>query len=278
MDYYNSLPDLVKINLPIGDCKAVDNKVPKLPNPGEFVLAEPGLEYAALEGPKCPTPAGNQSVAAGTNVKNFAAFTPPAKDSNQVIPVSGGSSGSGALPSAPATSGGNDGLYTQPAATSTAAASSGGNDGQYTQPAATSAQSSDVATSSAAANSAAPAVGGSASFQTMTIPASSDTASAYPTMSPSDGLGISGPSTGAAAPTGSASSSGGNDSTPAQCSNDGELICISETSFAICDHGKAVAQQCAEGTRCKSGAIVKKRSVIIPRHPHGGHRAHFRYE
>lgn len=277
MDYYNSLPDLVKINIPIEDCQIKESEIPNLPNPGEFVLSDAGLKYGNLTGPKCPASAGNPTANSGVKVKNFAAWTPPAKDANQVIPVSGGSSGSGASPS---TSGGNDGLYTQPAATSTAAASSGGNDGQYTQPAATSAQSSSVATSTAAFSSAVPAVGGSVSFQTMTIPASSntassDTVSAYPTMSPSDGQGISGPSTGAAVPTGSSSSSGG---TTGTCTTDGAVVCNGPSQFGLCDHGKVVWQAVASGTTCSNGSIQKKRSVVVPRHPHGGHRAHFRYE
>ena len=274
-DYYNSLPDMMKANLGDG-CTTKESGDPVLPNPGAFVIRSPDFVSGEFLG-SCGASAAN-GTAGSSNVKNFAAFTPPAKDANQVIPVSGGSSGSGASPSA--TSGGNDGMYTQPVATSTAAASSGGNDGQYTQPAATSAQSSSVATSTAAFSSAVPAISGSVSFQTMTIPASSntassDTASAYPTMSPSDGQGISGPSTGAAVPTGSSSSSGG---TTGICTTDGAVVCNGPSQFGLCDHGKVVWQAVASGTTCSNGSIQKKRSVVIPRHPHGGHRAHFRYE
>lgn len=276
MDFFNSLPDIAKVNIPVEECLAAESYDAELPNPGQFVLKSPDFNPKPVSGPKCGSAAAaGNSTASSSQVKNLASYNKPAKDSNQIIPVNGGSAGGAGGGGASSTGGGGDnGQYTQPAATSSAAATSGGNDGLYTQPAATSAQSSTVASSSAAPTSAAPSVGGSSSFQTFTVPASSADIPGYPTLSPTDGQGVTGPSTGAAAPTGSTSSDGSASSggTTGTCTTDGAIVCNGASQFGLCDHGKVVWQAVAAGTTCSNGSIQKKRSISVHRAAHGVHR------
>jgi hypothetical protein len=304
MNYFDTLPDMFKANIPTQDCQTEESTDPTMPDPGDFVLQDAAVKPGKVVGPKCGTAAPAQNANANSGkVTNFAAFSKPAKDSNEIIPVggsSGGSGGNGASASAPATGGGgNNGMYTQPAASSapmasTPAVGGGGNDGMYTQPGASSAESSAVATSSAASSAESSAIATSSaaasattpastadsfptpSFQTMTVPASSATAAAppYPTLSPSLGQGVSGPSSGSVAtPSGSPSSSGsssssGSANTPGQCTTDGAVVCNGPTQFGLCSNGSVVWQAVAAGTECSGGA-VQKRSAHVRRHAHG---------
>jgi hypothetical protein len=173
-------------------------------------------------------------------------------------------------------------MYSQPAASpaqpsSTPVVGGGGSAGMYSQPATSSAQSPSIATSSAAPSASTPAstdvVLPTSSFKTMTVPASTAAAPAYPTLSPSLGQGVSGPSSGSAAtPSGSPSSSGssssGSANTSGQCTNDGAVVCNGPTQFGLCNGGSVVWQAVAAGTTCSNGAI-QKRSAHVRRHAHG---------
>jgi hypothetical protein len=292
--YFDLLPDLFKANMPATDCTTPETEDATIPNPGEFLIRASTYKAGAVTGPKCAAaaPAQNQNAQSG-KVTNFAAYGPPTKDSNVVTPVDGAS-----LPSAPATGGGgNNGLYTQAAATSVPMVSTpavgGGNNGMYTQPAASSAESSavatssaassvessSIATSSAAASASSPAstdvVLPTSSFKTMTVPASTAAAPAYPTLSPSLGQGVSGPSSGSAAtPSGSPSSSSnssGSANTSGQCTTDGAVVCNGPTQFGLCNGGSVVWQAVAAGTTCSNGSI-QKRSAHVRRHAHGAYK------
>ena len=41
------------------------------------------------------------------------------------------------------------------------------------------------------------------------------------------------------------------------CATHGELICLSEVMFGLCNWGWAIPQPVAAGTECKEGRIVK---------------------
>jgi hypothetical protein len=299
-DYFDTLPDMFKANVPATDCTTEESTDPTMPNPGEFIISDAAVKPGKVVGSKCgaAAPAQNANAKSG-KVTNFAAYSKPAKDSNVIVPVGGSGGGSGgSSPSGPATGGGgNNGMYTQPAATSAPMPSTptvgGGNNGMYTQPAASSAESSavatssaassvessSIATSSAAASASTPAstdvVLPTSSFKTMTVPASSAAASAYPTLSPSLGEGVSGPSSGSAAtPSGSPSSSGnssGSANTSGQCSTDGAVVCNGPTQFGLCNDGSVVWQAVAAGTTCFNGSI-QKRSAHVRRHAHGAYK------
>ena len=175
-------------------------------------------------------------------------------------------------------------MYTQPAASpaqSSSAPTTGGNDGMYSQPAASPAQPTSVASSSTAPSATVPASSASSAappstFSTHTVPASSATQSAYPTLSPTLGQGVSGPSTGSAAPTGSPSSSSGSAGSSGQCTTDGAMVCNGPTQFGLCDHGSVVWQAVAAGTTCSNGAILKRSQPVLPplprRHARGFHK------
>ncbi|KAF2113544.1 hypothetical protein BDV96DRAFT_495998 [Lophiotrema nucula] len=80
------------------------------------------------------------------------------------------------------------------------------------------------------------------------------------------------PSSVAAAP--SQSAGNGTPSTPSgqyvDCPTNGEVFCISETTFGQCDWGKALVQDVAPGTTCSYSTLGKLRRSV--RHPH--HRRH----
>jgi hypothetical protein len=295
-DYYKSLPDMFKANIPATDCTTPESFDATIPNPGEFLIRASTYKAGAVTGPKCAAagPDQNQNAQSG-KVTNFAAYGPPSKGSNQVVPVDGssGSSSGGSSPSAPATGGGgNNGMYTQPAATSaqtSAAPTAGGNDGMYSQPAASPAQPTSSAPSSAAPSATAPVSSASSAappstFSTMTVPASSSAAPPYPTLSPTIDQGVSGPSTGAAAPSGSSSSSSGSSSSSSsstagssgQCTTDGAVICNGPTQFGLCNGGSVVWQATAAGTQCSNGVVQKRSQPVLPRLPrryvHGYHK------
>jgi hypothetical protein len=277
--YYKSLPDLFKANIPATDCTTPETSDPTIPNPGEFLIRASTYKAGAVTGPKCgaAAPDQNQNAQSG-KVTNFAAYGPPSKDSNQVVPVSGAS-----LPSTPATGGGgNDGMYHEPAATSaqaSAAPTAGGNDGMYTaQPLSSTAPS--AAPSVTASASSASSVAASSTFSTMTIPASSASAAPYPTLSPTIGqaTGTAAPSGsspsygGASAPSGSSSSSSGNaGSSSGKCTTDGAVVCNGPTQFGLCNGGSVVWQAVAARTTCYNG-VIQKRSQPVRRHAHGVHK------
>lgn len=294
--YYDSLPDMLVANVPATDCTTEESTDPDPPNPGSFVLQDSAYKSGKVTGPKCGTAAHaqNQNSAAG-KATNLAAFSKPAKDSNVIVPVNGGSSGSsgsgsgsGSGSAASSAPEGNNGMYTQPAvspAQPSSAPTSGGNDGMYSQPPASSAQPTSTAASSpissAAPSATIPASSASSAappstFSTHTVPAPSAAPSAYPTLSPTLGQGVSGPSTGTAPSTGSPSSSSGNSASGSsssgsagssgQCTTDGAIVCNGSTQFGICDHGNVVWQALAAGTSCSNGAILKRSQPVLPRH------------
>jgi hypothetical protein len=276
-DYYKSLPDMFRANIGNG-CATVENGDPIIPDPGQFYIKSDNAKPLAVAG-SCG--AGSQNKQQTQSSPNLAAYSPPAKDSNQIEYVGGGSDTGGAASTA-AGGGGNNGMYTQPAASpaqpsSTPVVGGGGSAGMYSQPATSSAQSPSIATSSAAPSASTPAstdvVLPTSSFKTMTVPASTAAAPAYPTLSPSLGQGVSGPSSGSAAtPSGSPSSSGssssGSANTSGQCTNDGAVVCNGPTQFGLCNGGSVVWQAVAAGTTCSNGAI-QKRSAHVRRHAHG---------
>jgi hypothetical protein len=289
-DYYNFLPDMFKANIGNG-CSTAENGDPIMPNPGQFLIKSSAVKPLAVVG-SCA--AGSQSKQQTDTVKNLAAYSPPAKDANQIQYADGSSgtgsgTGSGAASSAP---GGNDGMYTQPAASSAQASATptaGGNDGMYSQPAASPAQPTSSAPSSAAPSATAPVSSASSAappstFSTMTVPAPSAAAPPYPTLSPTIDQGVSGPSTGAAAPSGSSSSSSGSSSSsssstagsPGQCTTDGAVICNGPTQFGLCNGGSVVWQATAAGTQCSNGVVQKRSQPVLPRlprrHAHGYHK------
>lgn len=298
MDYYNSLPDMFKAN--IGDkeqCHTAENGDPIMPNPGQFVIKSSTVKPLDVT---CSGSAGSPSKQQTPTVPNLAAYGPPAKDANQIEYVDGSSgsgSGSGSGGAASSAPGGNNGMYTQPAAS---APTAGGNTGMYSQPAAPPVQPTSVASSSAAPSATVAASSSSpgpsqSTFVTYTVPASSATPSAYPTLSPTLGQGVSGPSTGTSAPTGSSSSSGsasssgqstgssapngspssssGNTGSSGQCTTDGAIVCNGPTQFGLCDHGSVVWQATSAGTACENGAILKRSSPVLPRLPRHHARA-----
>ena len=284
MDYFNSLPDIFKAN--IGDaekCSTAENGDPIIPNPGQFLIKSSTVKPLDVS---CAASSGTQSSKQQTpTVPNLAAYGPPAKDANQIEYVDGssGSSGSGSGSGGAASSvpGGNNGMYTQPAASSaqpSSAPSAGGNDGMYSQPAASPAQPTSTAASSAAPSATVPAsIASSAAppstFSTHTVPASSATAPAYPTLSPTLGQGLSGPSTGTAPPTGSPASSSGSAASPGQCETEGAVVCGGTTEWGLCDHGTVVWQRLSAGTSCSNGAILKRSQPSLPRrHARGFHK------
>ena len=285
-DYYDSLPDMLVANVPATDCKTADNTNPQVPNPGEFVLQSPNAELAIVTGDKCPAYVQNGNAKSG-QATNFAAYTAPATDNNKVVPLAGGAGNSGASPSVPAVGGGgNDGMYTPPAAAPSQPSPTAAtpNNGLYSQPAAPAAPSSpsSAAVSAPAPTASAPAPTTSTppaanyTFKTMTIPASSATTSsapppAYPTLSPSIGQGVSGPSSGgsAASPTGSPSSpSNGAAASSTTCTAEGAVVCNGTDQFGLCNHGSVVWQKVASGTTCSNGSI-QKRSAHVHRRAHG---------
>jgi hypothetical protein len=294
--YYESLPSMFVANVPTSSCTTEESTDPTMPNPGNFVIQGDGVKPGKVTGPKCGTaaPAQNQNAASG-KATNLAAYSKPAKDSNVIVPVDGSSgsgSGSGGGEAASSAPGGNDGMYTQPAATSaqtSAAPTAGGNDGMYSQPAASPAQPTSSAPSSAAPSATAPVSSASSAappstFSTMTVPAPSAAAPPYPTLSPTIDQGVSGPSTGAAAPSGSSSSSSGSSSSSSsstagssgQCTTDGAVICNGPTQFGLCNGGSVVWQATAAGTQCSNGVVQKRSQPVLPRlprrHAHGYHK------
>jgi hypothetical protein len=305
-DYYGSLPDMLVANVPATDCRTEDGKDAQAPNPGAFVLQSTDLALAALSGAKCPAEVQTNNAKSGT-VTNLASLDPPATDNNKVVPVAGGAGSSGASPSVPAVGGGgNDGMYTppvaapsQPSATAPSQPSPTAatpNNGLYSQPAVSAAPSptSSIAASAPAPTASAPTASAPAAshttFQTFTIPASSAATPsssaaappAYPTLSPSMGQGVSGPSSGGstASPTGSSSSSSssspsnGSAANYTTCTTEGSVVCNGTDQFGLCNHGSVVWQKVASGTTCSNGSIQKRSSanVHVRRHAHGAFR------
>lgn len=164
-DFFDTLPDMFKANIPEADgCESVLSTDVEIPAPGKFVLQTDGVTLTPPTG-QCGAPKSNNKNAATES--NLAAFTAPAKDSNQVSYVAGSSGSAGAAPTAPA-AGGNSGAYDGGSGSSGAGNSGAGNsgagngaggaqsydDGSYKQPTPTSqVVSSPAATSSVAATS-----------------------------------------------------------------------------------------------------------------------------
>lgn len=272
MDYFNSLPDMFKANIGNG-CTTAENGDPIMPNPGQFVIKSSAVKPLDVS---CAGAASSQSKQQTPTVPNLAAYGPPAKDANQIEYVDGSSgSGSGTGGAASSPPGGNNGMYTQPAASPaqpSSAPTAGGNNGLYSQPAASPAQPTSAASSSAAPSATVPASSASSAappstFSTHTVPASSAAPPTYPTLSPTLGQGISGPSTGSAAPTGAPSSSSGSAGSSGQCTTDGVVVCNGPTQFGLCDHGSVVWQTVASGTTCSNGAILKRSQPVSPSLP-----------
>lgn len=271
MDYFNSLPDMFKANIGNG-CTTAENGDPIVPSPGQFVIKSSSVKPLDVS---CSGAAGSQTKQQTPTVPNLAAYGPPAKDANQIEYVDGSSgSGSGSGGAASSAPGGNNGMYTQPAASSahpSSAPTAGGNSGQYSQPAVSPAQPSFAASSSAVSSATVPESSASSAaptstFSTHTVAASSAAPPAYPTLSPTLGQGVSGPATGSSTPTGSSASSSGSAGTMGQCTTDGAIVCNGSTQFGVCDHGSVVWQAVAAGTTCSNGAILKRSQPVLPRH------------
>lgn len=254
MDFYNSLPDVFKANIPAADCRVPDSKDAIIPNPGQYIIEGPNIKPGPVTGPKCGTASQQKNV---KPVPNLAAYTPPAKDSNQITYVNGNSGGNGGAGGAPSAGAGN------PGATQSA------NNGLYT-PSAPAPTQSAPATQSSIASYNPPAGTSSVAAPQPTTLQTKPSAPAYPTLSPSLGQGVSGPTSGStASPTGSASSSGESGSN--SCTQDGMIVCNGPTQFGICNHSSVVWQAVAAGTTCSNGSI-QKRHVHVRRHAHGAHK------
>ena len=301
-DYFESLPDMFVANIATTECAVLEGGDVQVPDAGAFVIQAPTAKLLKPDSAKCPAKSQASNAPSG-DATNFAAYTAPATDNNKVVPLAGGAGGSGASPSVPAVGGGgNDGMYTppvaapsQPSATAPSQPSSTAatpNNGLYSQPAAPAVPSptSSIAASAPAPTASAPAAS-QTTFQTFTIPASSAAAPsssaaappAYPTLSPSMGQGVSGPSSGASAasPTGSSSSSsssspsnGSAGSSSTACTTEGAVVCNGTDQFGLCNHGSVVWQKVASGTTCSNGSIQKRSSanVHVRRHAHGAFR------
>jgi hypothetical protein len=50
----------------------------------------------------------------------------------------------------------------------------------------------------------------------------------------------------------------GTPSSCTQCSGDGNILCIDDTHYGLCDHGCAIRQPLADGTFCQQGTILKR--------------------
>ncbi|KAM0723167.1 hypothetical protein Q7P37_001367 [Cladosporium fusiforme] len=152
-DYFDSLPDMFKANIPDSQCKTVLNFDPEVPVPGRFVLSSQDVLLKAPTG-ECGAPSTNNKKA--DTVSNLAAYTPPAKDSNQIEYVGGaGGSASGASPTA-VPNGGYSGSGSGSGSGNAGSGNSGGaqsyDDGQYRPSEPTSQPASSPAVSSPAAN------------------------------------------------------------------------------------------------------------------------------
>ncbi|GAB7361163.1 hypothetical protein MBLNU230_g1196t1 [Neophaeotheca triangularis] len=89
----------------------------------------------------------------------------------------------------------------------------------------------------------------------------------YPTLSPSDGQGVSSPGSEnpTAAPTAPESSKPDptplpkhdKDNTNDSCTTDGAIVCNGSSQFGLCNHGKVVWQDVAPGTECNGGVVQK---------------------
>jgi hypothetical protein len=294
-DYYESLPDMFVANIATTECAVAEGSDVQVPDPGEFVLQGPTAKLLPPSTEKCPSKARANNTKSG-KATNFAALSAPATDYNKIIPVAGGGASSGASPSVPAVGGGgNDGSYTPPAAApaqpSPTAATP--NNGLYSQPAASAASSSpsSAAASAPALTATAPAPTASApapttstppaaysTFKSFTIPASSATTSsapppAYPTLSPSMGQGVSGPSSGGSAASSTVSPSSPSNGAAASsttCTTEGAVVCNGTDQFGLCNHGSVVWQKVASGTTCSNGSIQKRSAAQhTRRHAHG---------
>ena len=297
--YYDSLPNMFVANVAVpgseGQCQTVETKDTEIPNPGQFIIKDASAAPGPATGAGCAAAATAQLKGVknyqSSTVSNFAAYTHPASDANQVIPIksSGGSaSASGFGGGAAATSSSqNNGMYTQaPAISASAAPTSSAS----AQPPASYGSASSAGPSATASATDAPS-----SFITMVTSGTAPTASVYPTMTLSAGAGISGPASGspAAAPTGYSSSSGSGSSSGAQsgssssspgnststCSDNGSIVCNGPTTFGLCDNGSIVWQPVAPGTTCSNGAIQKRQdeaannSAPVRRHIRGSSAA-----
>lgn len=258
-EYFQSLPDLFKANIPASSCTTPEMSDPTIPNPGQFLVRASTYKPGAVTGPDCG--AAGPDGGSGTG--------------------GGSGSGSGGASSAP----GNDGMSTQPAASPaqpSSAPTGQFDDGQYHQPAASSAQP----TSTAAGSSAAPSATVSASSASSAAPSSTFsthtvTAPTYPTLSPILGHGVSGPTGSSSAasnvetpmPTGYSSGSSNSESnntsfgdTPSDGAP-GSIRCTDDgLGFEVLDQGKWVDMgHVAQGTRCEGGAILKRSQPSHPR-------------
>lgn len=294
-DYFNSLPDMFKANIPESDCTTVLSSDVQLPNPGKFLLQSQGTILKAPTGSQCGAGAPSSNNKNADTETNLAAYTPPAKDSNKITYV-GGASGSGggstgAAPSAPA-SGGNSGAYNPGSGNAGSGDAGSGNagsgagqsydDGQY-RPSAPASQpaSSPVASPSAAPTSYAPSANQATSSALQTTLQTKTSSAAgnpypYPTLSPTSGAGISQPS-GPAAPSSGMPSSSANSTSGTgtdTCSQDGAVVCNGSDQFGLCNHGKVVWQTVAAGTKCNDGVIEKRDAAKLKRHAHVGRHAH----
>ncbi|KAI7539842.1 hypothetical protein KC331_g9504 [Hortaea werneckii] len=145
-------------------------------------------------------------------------------------------------------------------------------------------QSSPSAYPSAAATPSSPASGAPSAAPSAPVPMPTSAASSaaggngykIPTMTT---IASTAPSA-ALAPTGSASApntgAGGSCSDGSvSCPSAGNVICIGNDTFGICDaDGCAIPQPLAAGTTCRNGTI-QKRGLHVPRHPHGAGRSLF---
>lgn len=264
--YFDSLPNMFVANVAVpgadGQCQTVETKDTEIPNPGQFIIKAASASPGPATGAGCAAAATAQLKGVknyqSKTVSNFAAYTPPASNANQIIPTqSGGGSGSASGyggGAAATTSSQNNGMYTQASATSASAAPTGSAQPPASYGPASSATSGDAPSS----------------IVTMVTSASAQTESTYPTMTPPASAGISGPASGspAAAPTGSSSGSSAGSST-GTCSDNRSIVCNGPTQFGICNQGSIVWQPVAPGTTCANGAIQRRDGALARRHIRG---------
>lgn len=230
-----SLPDMFVANLPDTQCSTAQDEDFNYPEPGASLVDGNSANLGdSLSGAGC---ASMIKMGAG----NGQLGTPTqAPDSDSSAPAA-----------------------TQPAATSTVASAPA-----ESAPVASSAPGYAAAPVASASASAVVSIPGVFAPGASSAPAASEPAATKPAAPVASAPAASAAPVASAVPS---TPSTGEDCTP--CTNDGAVVCIGTSSFGLCNHGCAVAQQLAAGMACTNGAIaaaVSKRS--FPRaHLHKRH-------
>ncbi|KAI9713815.1 MAG: hypothetical protein M1820_000545 [Bogoriella megaspora] len=239
-NYYNSLPDLSRVNIPAaqqGDkppCRQIDNTNVDYPNPGPNAITLAKANIAAPTGPGCE--------------KKTAGGAQPSGGSG-----SPGSSSAAAPTSAPAASSSPAGF----APTNSASGAGAGSDTTTTFATSFVTMTSGAAAPTSGSNSTGGSSGSSGSS------GSGSSGSGSSGSDPSSGSsgsssGSSGSDPSSSSGSGNGTSSGGSSSGSA-CSTNGAIVCQGTTQFGLCNNGNVVFQPVAAGTTCQNGQIMRRK-------------------